>query len=255
MFREKVFSHLLVDISNSFTKICRTDGETLSPVERLATAGLLEGEIARLIKGAGEVSDITICSVVPDKTCEVRAAFDGVPAHEVGADPEALGIGIRYPNPAEIGQDRLANAVACHHFFGSPAIVVDFGTAVTFDVLSVSGEYIGGVIAPGLGSMTSYLHEKTALLPKVSLEEPPSAVGKSTRGAILAGAVHGYRGLIREILAQIVEENFCGLSVPVVATGGDAVLIGKKMPLFDAVDPLLTLHGLRLLAKKHFLPA
>lgn len=250
---EKAFSHLLVDISNSFTKICRTDGERLGPVERLATSTLLAGEVLRVLKETGEVTDITICSVVPDKTCEVRIAFDGVPVFEVSAEATDLGIGVRYPNPGEIGQDRLANAVACHHFFGSPAIVVDFGTAVTFDVLSEESEYIGGVIAPGLGAMTSYLHEKTALLPKVSLEEPSAAVGKSTRGAILSGAVHGYRGLIREILAQIVKENFRGEKVPVVATGGDAVLIGKKMPLFDAVEPLLTLQGLRLLSKKHFL--
>jgi type III pantothenate kinase len=162
-----------------------------------------------------------------------------------------LGIGICYPHPDEIGADRLANAVACAYRIGHPAIVVDFGTAVTFDVLSAEGNYLGGVIAPGLPAMTDYLHEKTALLPRVELIEPPRAVGRSTEEAMLAGAVHGYRGLIREIVARIREEAFGGASAPLVATGGHAELIGSGFPLFDHIDPLLTLRGLLIIAQRN----
>jgi type III pantothenate kinase len=128
---------------------------------------------------------------------------------------------------------------------------VDFGTAVTFDVLSAKGSYIGGVIAPGLSAMTNYLHEKTALLPLVKLKEPKSAVGRSTIDAMLAGAVHGYRGLIREILSQITAEAFRKKKPVVVATGGDAKLIAGKLAIFDQVDPLLTLRGLLIIADKN----
>src|SRR5205807_2201603 len=110
------------------------------------------------------------------------------------------GIGIDYPRPGTIGPDRLANAVAARHRFGAPAVVVDFGTAVTFDVVNRAGNYAGGIIAPGLAAMTDYLHEKTALLPRIKIREVRQVVGKSTEHAMLVGAVHGYRGLVRELL-------------------------------------------------------
>ena len=117
-----------------------------------------------------------------------------------------LGVGIDYPKPETIGADRLANAAAAVALYGSPAIVVDFGTAVTFDVISPAGNYAGGVIAPGLGAMTDYLHNRTALLPRVNLREPRRAIGRSTAEAMRSGAIHGYRGLIAEILRQILKE-------------------------------------------------
>ena len=157
-----------------------------------------------------------------------------------------LGVTIDYPNPQSIGADRLANAAAVAELYGCPAIVVDFGTAVTFDVVSEGCRYIGGVIAPGLEAMTNFLYQRTALLPRLSLKEPHRAVGKSTVEAMRSGAVFGYRGLVREILAQIRAEQFSRKKVAVVATGGYARLIASQLPEVAAIHPHLTLEGLRI---------
>ena len=159
-----------------------------------------------------------------------------------------LGVGIDYPNPKTIGADRLANAAAVAAIYGCPAIVVDFGTAVTFDIVSPQRKYIGGVIAPGLESMTKFLYQRTALLPKLSLKEPRSAVGRSTIEAMRSGAVIGYRGLVREIIARIKAERFPRKKVHVIATGGYADLIAGRLPEIDSVHPNLTLEGLRIVA-------
>jgi type III pantothenate kinase len=153
---------------------------------------------------------------------------------------------IDYPNPKTIGADRLANAVAVTALYGSPAIVIDFGTAVTFDIVSADRSYIGGVIAPGLEAMTNFLYDRTALLPRISLREPRRAVGKSTYEAMLAGAIFGYRGLVREILGRIVREQFQNKRLHVVATGGYAKLIARQLAEVEAVHENLTLEGLRL---------
>jgi type III pantothenate kinase len=126
-----------------------------------------------------------------------------------------------------------------------PSVVVDFGTAVTFDVVNRAGNYVGGIIAPGLAAMTDYLHEKTALLPRIKIREVGAVVGKNTAEAMLIGAVHGYRGLIRELIGRLKKE-LKTRRLPVVGTGGYARLIAAKMPEITAVDPLLTLEGLRL---------
>jgi type III pantothenate kinase len=238
---------LLIDISNSFTKAAVATGTRIGRVHRIPTPELKPATL-RALAGKTKPDSVFLSSVVPAKNSAVLAAFPK--AIVIGPDLN-LGVGIDYPNPGSIGADRLANAAACAALYGAPAIVVDFGTAVTFDVLSAKGSYIGGVIAPGLNAMTNYLHEKTALLPLVKLKEPQSAVGRSTAGAMLSGAVHGYRGLIREILAQITVEAFRGKMPVVVATGGDAKLIAGKLPLFDHVDPLLTLRGLLIIADKN----
>ena len=160
--------------------------------------------------------------------------------------PKTLnGVGIDYPRPETIGPDRLANAAAARHRFGAPVVVVDFGTAVTFDVVNARGNYVGGIIAPGLAAMTDYLHEKTALLPRIQIREVKSAVGKSTEHAMLVGAVHGYRGLVRELIEELKRE-LKARRLPVVATGGYAKLIASKLPEISAVEPDLTLEGLRL---------
>ena len=163
-----------------------------------------------------------------------------------------LGVGIDYPNPKKIGADRLANAAAVAAIYGCPAIVVDFGTAVTFDIVSAQRKYIGGVIAPGLESMTNFLYQRTALLPKLSLQEPRSAVGRSTIEAMRSGAVIGYRGLVREIIAKITAERFPRKKVHVIATGGYADLIAARLHEIDAVHPNLTLEGLRIVANLNF---
>ena len=154
-------------------------------------------------------------------------------------------MGIDYPRPDSIGPDRLANAVAARRRFGAPVVVVDFGTAVTFDVVNARGNYVGGIIAPGLAAMTDYLHEKTALLPRIKIREVETAIGKSTEQAMLIGAVHGYRGLVRELIGELKRE-LRAKKLPVVATGGYAKLIAAKMPEISAVEPDLTLEGLRL---------
>ena len=129
-------------------------------------------------------------------------------------------------------------------------LVVDFGTAVTFDVVDRRGDYIGGIIAPGLAAMTDYLHEKTALLPRIKIREIKSAVGKSTEQAMLVGAVHGYRGLVRGLIAEL-KRDLGARRLPVIATGGYAKLIASKLPEISAVRPDLTLEGLRLLWLAH----
>jgi type III pantothenate kinase len=142
----------------------------------------------------------------------------------------------------------LANAAAATALYGCPAIVVDFGTAVTFDIVSESKDYIGGVIAPGLEAMTNFLYQRTALLPKLSLKEPRRAVGRSTIEAMRSGAVFGYRGLVREIIARIKAERFRRKRVYVIATGGYAELIGAQLVEIDAIHADLTLEGLRIIA-------
>jgi len=142
----------------------------------------------------------------------------------------------------------LANAAAVAALYGCPAIVVDFGTAVTFDIVSNRCNYIGGVIAPGLEAMTNFLYQRTALLPKLSLKEPRRVIGRSTIDAMLSGAIFGYRGLVREIIARTRAEQFPRRKVHIVATGGYAQLIAAQLPEISAIHPHLTLDGLRIVA-------
>ena len=139
----------------------------------------------------------------------------------------------------------MVNAIAARHHFGAPVVVLDFGTAVTFDVVNRAGNYAGGIIAPGLAAMTDYLHEKTALLPRIKIHEIKTSIGKSTEEAMRVGAVHGYRGLVRELIGELKRE-LRAKKLPVVATGGYAQLIASKLPEITAVDALLTLEVLRL---------
>ena len=128
--------------------------------------------------------------------------------------------------------------------------MVDFGTAVTFDVVNREGNYVGGIIAPGLAAMTDYLHEKTALLPRIAIREIKTTIGKSTEQAMLVGAIHGYRGLVRELISELKRE-LKSKRLPVIATGGYAKLIAARLPEISAVKPDLTLEGLRLVAAAH----
>ena len=211
------------------------------PTERFASAAL-----QRFVKQR-KIDIFVVCSVVPTKNGVVRKAAKR--SKILWLTPQLqLGVGIDYPNPKTIGADRLANAAAVADLYGSPAIVVDFGTAVTFDIVSAQRNYIGGVIAPGLESMTTFLYQRTALLPKLSLKEPRSAVGRSTIEAMRSGAVIGYRGLVREIIARIKAERFPREKVHVIATGGYADLIAARLREIDAVHPNLTLEGLRIVA-------
>lgn len=240
---------LVIDNSNSFTKFAVAHQERLSRVRRVPTPAITEDTFREALESLAYERAI-LASVVPEKAILIYRALDGAPFVDVSPSLD-LGIAIDYPKPTSIGADRLANAAACAAYHRTPAIVVDFGTAVTFDVLSAQPAYIGGVIAPGLEAMTHYLHSRTALLPRITLAEPTSAIGKSTTEAMLAGAVHGYRGLIREILDQIRREAFPDQQPLVIATGGDAKLIAGSLPLFDLIEPNLTLHGLRAIGARN----
>jgi type III pantothenate kinase len=192
-----------------------------------------------------QINCIVVSSVVPERNRAIKAAAGKTKVLWLNARAH-LPVGIDYPAPATIGADRLANAAAVAVLFGAPAIVVDFGTAVTFDIVAADKRYIGGVIAPGLESMTNFLYDRTALLPKLSLREPRRAVGKSTIEAMRAGAIYGYRGLVAEIIERIIMQEFRRRTVQVVATGGYAALIARKLSAIDAVAPNLTLEGLRI---------
>jgi len=233
---------LLIDVGNGRTKLGLSIRDALLDRRDLPSRGVTPEAIHEAVKG-WNFTRAVIASVVPAVVPVWREVFPTL--LELRHDTP-LGIGIRYPKPESIGQDRLANAVALAHLHGAPGIVIDFGTAVTFDILSADKHYIGGVIAPGLRLMTDYLHERTALLPQVELCEPPSAIGTSTVGAIQAGAAIGYRGMIRGILEALKKELPDGANAHVVATGGDAEWIMAGLNEKIPVDPDLTLHGLRL---------
>lgn len=236
---------LLIDNSNSFTKLALASAEGLRQTRKLPTRSL-EAEGFRRVLGRWRFDAVVLSSVVPEKGKIIARALAGTPLLRVSPEIE-LGVGIDYPKPKSIGADRLANAASAAALFGAPVVVVDFGTAVSFDIVARPGTYVGGVIAPGLEAMTDYLHQRTALLPKITLLEPPSAIGKSTRHAMLAGAVYGYRGLVREILAEIRRE-LGERRLRVVATGGYAELIAAGLPEIGSVQPDLTLEGLRIIA-------
>jgi type III pantothenate kinase len=241
---------LLFDIGNTNTHVGLANGHRVTKQTDIPTADWFARKAKAALAGfvgGTRVEGIALCSVVPQATPLVRQTARRLwklDALELTAKT-LRGLGIDYPKPGTIGPDRLANAVAARHHFGAPVVVLDFGTAVTFDVVDRAGNYIGGIIAPGLAAMTDYLHEKTALLPRIKIREIKTAIGKSTEEAMLVGAVHGYRGLIRESLMELRRE-LKAKRLPVVATGGYAKLIAARLPEISAVDPALTLEGLRL---------
>ena len=246
---------LLFDIGNTNTHLGLANSRRVVKQADIPTAAWLKGTAEKTVvkfTGGARLEGAALCSVVPRATplvCRLTRRRWHLPCLEL--TPATLrGVGIDYPKPQTIGPDRLANAVAARHRFGAPALVVDFGTAVTFDVVDRAGNYVGGIITPGLAAMTDYLHVKTALLPRIRVREVKSPIGKSTEQAMLVGAVHGYRGLIRELILELKRELKVK-RLPVVATGGYARLIASKLPEITAVDPLLTLEGLRLVWQAH----
>jgi type III pantothenate kinase len=237
---------MLVNLNNTSTKIALSDGEKLLKKSVIPTSKLTADALERVIrKWAFDYA--VVGSVVPNKTGIFRKKFRGRLV-EVSTALD-LGIGVDFPEPQTIGADRLANAVGVASRFGAPAVVVDFGTAVTFDIVSHLQQYIGGVIAPGLGAMTEYLYQRTALLPRIDLSEPTNIIGKSTKEAMLAGAIFGYRGLVRQIVTEIVGK--LEGKAHIVATGSYASLIAAKLPELQIVDPDLTLEGLRIIALRN----
>src|SRR5712671_2604878 len=193
------------------------------------------------------VHGIVISSVVPPVDSTLRQVceryFNTKPLFiEPGVK---TGMPVLYDNPAEVGADRIVNSVAAFEKFGGPCIVVDFGTATTFDCVSAKGEYQGGVICPGIGISADALFEKTARLPRVDIRKPARVIGSTTVGSLQSGLYYGYLGLVDGILERLLEEM--GKEATVVATGGLAGLIGTGSKYIKHVDDLLTLDGLRLI--------
>ncbi|MDB2673442.1 type III pantothenate kinase [Akkermansiaceae bacterium] len=239
--------HLLIDNSNTRTKFTLDlDGELSAWRAVIPTAEVSAATLREALEGQ-KVKKITLCSVVPDAAALMENFFEQ-PLHQI-SHRSKLPITIDYPDPSKIGADRLANSAAAILDSRGPAIVIDFGTAVTFDVISAAGAYLGGVIAPGTASLRDYLHQKTALLPAIQLEEPRSAIGRSTEEAMQVGAVVGYRGLIREILTEVRAE--LGGTPTIFATGGDAELIGKGIEAIDIIDQDLTMKGIQAIGSSN----
>jgi len=251
-----------LDVGNTNTSLGIVRGGDVASARRAATrpaATVEEFELTldgllQLDGGAlANVNEIVLASVVPAVTTTLTelAARRGIGL--LVADSETVPIAIRVDEPAAVGDDRLINALAAGLLYGRPAIVVDLGTAITFDVVATDGAFIGGAIAPGLGLGLDALAERTAQLPRVPLIVPPRAIAKDTVSAIQSGALIGYVGLVRELVRQISAElALDGGSPPkVILTGGlSHTDWARTIPGVDAIDPLLTLRGLALLHRE-----
>jgi len=199
----------------------------------------------------GAVQGIVISSVVPPLDSTLREVCERYfQLKPLFIEPGVkTGMPVHYDNPAEVGADRIVNGVAAFEKFGGPCIVVDFGTATTFDVVSAKGEYLGGVITPGIGISADALFERTARLPRVDIRKPPSMIATNTVNSLQAGLYYGYLGLIDGILERLIAE--LGDDVKVVATGGLATLMGGGSKYIREVDDLLTLEGLRIIYERN----
>src|SRR5271169_2605349 len=199
----------------------------------------------------GSVQGIVISSVVPPLDSTLREVCERYfHSRPLFIEPGVkTGMPVQYDNPAEVGADRIVNSVAAFEKFGGPCIIVDFGTATTFDAVSAKGEYLGGVITPGIGISADALFERTARLPRVDIRKPPRVLATNTVGSLQSGLYYGYLGLIDGILERLIAEQ--GDAVKVVATGGLASLMGSGSKYIREVDELLTLEGLRIIYERH----
>jgi type III pantothenate kinase len=201
----------------------------------------------RAAQDPAAVEGVIMASVVPPLT----GIFAKLSQRYFDQKPWVVGSGIRtgvrvrLDSPAEVGADRVVNAAAAYRRYGGPACIVDLGTATTFDILSVEGDYLGGAIAPGIGIAAEALFQRTAKLPRIDVVRPPTVIGKSTVQAMQSGLFFGYVGLVEGLLARFRSEM--GPEMKVIATGGLAATIAAETPVIDVVDPWLTLDGLRLI--------
>lgn len=247
---------LAIDIGNTHTVIGVYEKEKLKEYFRIASNHALTADecgilIRQLFQELDKIKEVTICSVVPALT----SIYEEMSKKLLKVDPVVvssdlpLGMKILYEDPKAVGADRIANAVAAYEIYGGPAIVVDFGTATTFDVISENGEYLGGAIAPGIETSSLNLFKKAAQLFKVSLEKPKKTIGKNTEESLRSGIIFGTVGQIEEIVERIkreLSENFQSQKKPkVIATGGLANLIAKESKTIEEINPTLTLEGLK----------
>jgi type III pantothenate kinase len=247
---------LVVDVGNTQTHFGTFRGDTLVEHWRFATvrdstADELGAALRNLLElrgiGLADLSASIVSSTVPQLEPEWTSMAQRYLGHRMLAVGPGLktGMAIRIDNPRELGADRLVNAVAAHALLGGPCISVDFGTAVNYDVVSAEGEYVGGVIAPGVEISLDALTSRGAKLPRIDLVAPRSAIGKGTVDAIRSGIVFGFAAQVDGIIARIRDE--LGVQAPTIATGGLAATVVPSTTTIDEVDDLLTLTGLRLL--------
>jgi len=247
---------LAIDIGNTSIKIGIFDGDKLISTWRLTTGvdrspDEYDSLLYTLLQRQGvPLSGITggaLCCVVPPLVSifqEVCQKYLGTSLLIVEPGVKT-GVRISLDNPREVGSDRVVNAVASHHLYGEPVIVIDFGTATTFDVVSQEGDYLGGAIAPGINIASEALVTRTAMLPRIELARPKQVIGRSTITAMQSGIFFGYIGLIEGMIRRIKQE--LRSEAKVVATGGYAYPLAKEIPEIDIVNPDLSLIGLHLI--------
>src|SRR4051795_6638750 len=251
---------LVVDVGNTQTHFGTFDGTTLVEHWRFATvrestADELGARLTTLLDLRGMSFDDLEASIVSSTVPQLAPEWSDVASRYLGHEMLVVGPGVktgmalRYDNPREIGADRLVNAVAAYDKVGDAVVVVDFGTAITYDPVSAQGEYLGGIIAPGIEISMEALTERAAKLPKIDLGAPRQLIGKTTVDAIRSGVIYGFAGQVDAIVGRLREEM--GEDTATIATGG---LAGAIVPFTESiveVDDLLTLTGLRLLWERN----
>jgi len=251
---------LAIDTGNTHTVLGLFDGDRLAADWRIATRkGETADELGALLRAlfAGEgldpasVDGVIVSSVVPDWNGILAATARRAFGHEAlfVAPGVKTGLPILYENPHEVGADRIVNAVAAVHCYGAPVIVLDFGTATTFDVVGPKGEYLGGVIAPGLGISAEALFQRAARLMRVDVKKPARIIGRTTEESVQSGLFHGYVSLVEGVVRRLRAE--LAVETPVIATGGLAPVFQAELSFLEAVDPHLTLLGLRLVWERN----
>jgi type III pantothenate kinase len=241
---------LTIDVGNTQTALGLYEGGSLAKSWRLATEPQRTGDELGIFLGGlldlSSLEGICMASTVPTliRSYEELAAQVGATLLVLGPGTKT-GIAIRYDDPREVGPDRIANAVAARERYGAPSVVVDFGTSTNFDVVSAAGEYVGGVLAPGIEVSMNALFERAARLVKVDFAAPETAIGKTTESALRSGLVFGFAGQVDGIVERIRAELEAP-NAPVIATGGLAELIAPHTRTIGEIDPFLTLEGLRL---------
>lgn len=244
---------LAIDVGNTSINNGIFRGRSLQKRFKIASdARSLGVEYARRLRGyAREIDVVVVASVVPRVLRYLENALKKAGAKKilvVGRDIDS-GVKNLYKNPMQVGQDRLVNARAAYELYGGAAIVVDFGTAITIDVVNKNKEYMGGVIAPGVEISLSALSERAHLLPRVSLKKASGILGRETSESMISGAIYGFSSLC-DGLVQKLKKEYCKGAM-VVATGGMSRLIGSYCKVVDKIDPDLTLKGLRLIGAEN----